>query len=178
MKIEENGARAAEADDASTEDADGSREKVIVRSNGVVTYIGKDLANQFWKLGLLGRDFHYRKFGRQWNGQPLWSTTSGESEPNAPAFGRASRIYNVIDSRQMYLQALLSQALRTLGHPKEAENSIHFSYEMVALSHATARELGYTVDGEDAAKPFVEVSGRKGLGVKIEHLLDLLPKHG
>jgi len=177
MKIEENGARAAEADDASTEDADGSREKVIVRSNGVVTYIGKDLANQFWKLGLLGRDFHYRKFGRQWNGQPLWSTTSGESEPNAPAFGRASRIYNVIDSRQMYLQALLSQALRTLGHPKEAENSIHFSYEMVALSHATARELGYTVDGEDAAKPFVEVSGRKGLGVKIDDLVDLLTKN-
>ncbi len=53
------------------------------------------------------------------------------------------RIFNVIDSRQMYLQALLSQALRALGHPREAENSIHFSYEMVALSHATARELGY-----------------------------------
>src|SRR4029077_13627659 len=86
------------------------------------------------------------------------------------------RIYNVIDSRQMYLQALLSQALRTLGHPKEAENSVHFSYEMVALSHATARELGYetAADGEEAKKPFVEVSGRKGLGVKIDDLLDLL----
>jgi arginyl-tRNA synthetase len=82
----------------------------------------------------------------------------------------------VIDSRQMYLQALLSQALRTLGHPHEAENSIHFSYEMVALSHATARELGYTIaaDSEDAKKPFVEVSGRKGLGVKVDDLLDLL----
>ncbi len=75
----------------------------------------------------------------------------------------------------MYLQALLSQALRTLGHPKEAENSVHFSYEMVALSHATARELGYpTAEGEEARKPFVEVSGRKGLGVKIDDLLDLL----
>ena len=75
----------------------------------------------------------------------------------------------------MYLQALLSQALRTLGHPTEAENSIHFSYEMVALSHATARELGYETAGEDdATKPFVEVSGRKGLGVKIDDLLDLL----
>src|SRR5947207_10385574 len=76
----------------------------------------------------------------------------------------------------MYLQALLSQALRTLGHPTEAENSIHFSYEMVALSHATARELGYetAADSEESKKPFVEVSGRKGLGVKIDDLLDLL----
>ena len=150
---------------------EASREKVIVRSNGVVTYIGKDLANQFWKLGLLGRDFNYRLFGVQANGRPLWSTTSEASDPAAPSFGRASRIYNVIDSRQMYLQAL-----RTLGHPREAENSIHFSYEMVALSHATARELGYetAADSEDAKKPFVEVSGRKGLGVKIDDLLDLL----
>jgi arginyl-tRNA synthetase len=95
---------------------------------------------------------------------------------NAPSFGRAERIFNVIDSRQMYLQALLVQALRTLGHPTEAERSVHFSYEMVALSHATARELGYQIDpdSEDAKKPFVEVSGRKGLGIKIDDLLDLL----
>jgi arginyl-tRNA synthetase len=147
---------------------------VIVRSNGVVTYVGKDIANQFWKFGLLGKDFHYRLFSTQWNGQPLWATTSADTDPNAPAFGHARRIYNVIDSRQMYLQALLKQALRTLGHAEEAEHSIHFSYEMVALSHATARELGYQVSGDDAQKPFVEVSGRKGLGVKIDDLLDLL----
>jgi arginyl-tRNA synthetase len=163
MRIEEDGAEAAE-----------DREKVIVRSNGVVTYIGKDLANQFWKLGLLGRDFRYKRFGAQPDGRALWSTTSNDGEPGAPAFGRAARSYNVIDSRQMYLQALLKQALRTLGHPREAENSIHFSYDMVALSHATARELGYHSDDEDAKKPFVEVSGRKGLGVKIDDLLDLL----
>ena len=150
------------------------REKVIVRSNGVVTYVGKDLANQFWKFGLLGLDFRYRLFATQPNGRSLWATTSGENEPGAPPFGHARRIYNVIDSRQMYLQALLSQALRTLGHPVEAENSIHFSYEMVALSHATARELGYETGAEDSKKPFVEVSGRKGLGVKIDDLLDLL----
>ena len=170
MRIEEGG-----APDDNTE-AEDAREKVIVRSNGVVTYIGKDLANQFWKLGLLGRDFRYRLFGTQANGRPLWSTTSAEGDPAAPSFGRAERIYNVIDSRQMYLQALLSQALRALGHPKEAENSVHFSYEMVALSHATARELGYAIapESEEATKPFVEVSGRKGLGVKIDDLLDLL----
>jgi arginyl-tRNA synthetase len=171
MRIEEG-----DSPDGSEEDADEVREKVIVRSNGVVTYIGKDLANQFWKLGLLGRDFRYRLFGMQPGGRPLWSTTSGEGDPNAPPFGHAARIYNVIDSRQMYLQALLSQALRTLGHPNEAENSIHFSYEMVALSHATATELGYQIppDSDEARKPFVEVSGRKGLGVKIDNLLDLL----
>ncbi|OLE83335.1 MAG: hypothetical protein AUF76_06680 [Acidobacteria bacterium 13_1_20CM_2_65_9] len=175
MKIDE-GSDTAESIEPDRENAEESREKVIVRSNGVVTYIGKDLANQFWKLGLLGRDFNYRLFGVQANGRPLWSTTSEASDAGAPPFGRASRIYNVIDSRQMYLQALLSQALRTLGHPREAENSIHFSYEMVALSHATARELGYetAADSEDAKKPFVEVSGRKGLGVKIDDLLDLL----
>ena len=116
----------------------------------------------------------------QTSGAPLWATTSDAGEPAAPPFGRAGRIYNVIDSRQMYLQALLSQALRALGHPQEAENSIHFSYEMVALSHATARELGYDVaaGGDEAAKPFVEVSGRKGLGVKIDDLLDLLTDEG
>jgi arginyl-tRNA synthetase len=140
----------------------------------VVTYVGKDIANQFWKFGLLGKDFGYRLFATQWNGQPLWATFSGDTDPKAPPFGHATRIYNVIDSRQMYLQALLKQALQTLGHPDEAEHSIHFSYEMVALSHATAKELGYAITGEDAHKPFVEVSGRKGLGVKIDDLLDLL----
>ena len=169
MRIEEG-----DAQDANDTDEE-SREKVIVRSNGVVTYVGKDIANQFWKFGLLGRDFRYRCFATQANGHVLWSTTAADGEASPPSFGHAKRIYNVIDSRQMYLQALLSQALRTLGHPAEAENSIHFSYEMVALSHATARELGYPEpEGDDARKPFVEVSGRKGLGVKIDDLLDLL----
>jgi arginyl-tRNA synthetase len=173
MRIED---AAAKDDGEGGDDGDESREKVIVRSNGVVTYIGKDLANQFWKLGLLGLDFNYRRFATQEDGRPLWSTTSGAGDPGAPQFGHAKRIYNVIDSRQMYLQALLSQALRTLGHVEEAENSIHFSYEMVALSHATAKELGYETpqEGDEGAKPFVEVSGRKGLGVKIDDLLDLL----
>ena len=178
MRIDD-GPAAVPTDDTATAPSqpaadDEAREKVIVRSNGVVTYVGKDIANQFWKFGLLGLDFRYRARDIQAGGRPLWSTTSGESDPAAPAFGKAQRIFNVIDSRQMYLQALLSQALRTLGHPREAENSIHFSYEMVALSHATARELGYEADGQQSSKPFVEVSGRKGLGVKIDDLLDLL----
>ena len=168
MRIDEGG------DATADETEEAAREKVIVRSNGVVTYVGKDIANQFWKFGLLGKDFRYRLFSTQANGHPLWATTSGENDPAAPPFGKATHIYNVIDSRQMYLQALLKQALQTLGHAEEAERSIHFSYEMVALSHATAKELGYHVVGEEAKKPFVEVSGRKGLGVKADDLLDLL----
>jgi arginyl-tRNA synthetase len=178
MRIDEAGDTNGAEAPAVVEPADGdeaeSREKVIVRSNGTVTYVGKDIANQFWKFGLLGRDFQYRRLPDQAGGRPLWATTSTGGAADTPAFGRASRIYNVIDSRQMYLQALLSQALRTLGYASQAERSIHFSYEMVALSHATARELGYPSDGDEAKKPFVEVSGRKGLGVKIDDLLDVL----
>ncbi len=149
------------------------REKVIVRSNGTVTYVGKDIANQFWKFGLLGRDFLYREFTTI-GGRRLWATTSSESAvtPGAPPFGTAGAVYNVIDSRQAYLQKLLKQALATMGFEKEAAASTHFAYEMVALSHATARELGYDVDPD--GKPFVEVSGRKGLGVKADDLIDRL----
>ncbi len=181
MRIEEAGGTPS-ADDGGDPAADAgegdeeAREKVIVRSNGTVTYVGKDIAYQFWKFGRLGIDFHYRTFATRPDGRPLWSTTSDEAaaEAGSPAFGRAGRIYNVIDVRQSYLQALLSQALRTMGHLEEAEHSIHFSYEMVALSHATARELGYAVSDEEGRKPFVEVSGRKGLGVKADDLLDTL----
>jgi arginyl-tRNA synthetase len=149
------------------------REKVIVRSNGVVTYVGKDIAYQFWKLGLLGRDFKYRVFADRPHG-PLWATTSEGGSSNHPLFGGAAYVYNVIDVRQSYLQKLLKQALINVGHPEGAERSHHFSYEMVALSHATARELGFAPppDSEEAKRPFVEVSGRKGLGVKADDLLD------
>jgi arginyl-tRNA synthetase len=153
------------------------REKVIVRSNGVVTYVGKDIAYQFWKLGLLGRDFHYRIFGQNaLSAGPLWATCTADGEGDHPDFGGAAYVYNVIDVRQAYLQKLLKQALIAVGHPEGAERSHHFSYEMVALSHATARELGYAppADAEEAKRPFVEVSGRKGLGVKADDLLDTL----
>jgi arginyl-tRNA synthetase len=157
-------------------DAD-EREKVIVRSNGVVTYVGKDIAYQFWKLGLLGRDFHYRVFEDR-PGRPLWATCTTGGQANHPLFGGAAYVYNVIDVRQSYLQKLLKQALIAVGHPEGAERSHHFSYEMVALSHATARELGYAPppESDDAKRPFVEVSGRKGLGVKADDLLDILNK--
>jgi arginyl-tRNA synthetase len=167
---------AFESPSDSTED-DEEREKVIVRSNGVVTYVGKDIAYQFWKLGLLGKDFQYRVFETRPQ-RPLWATCTSGGQSSHPLFGGAAYVYNVIDVRQSYLQKLLKQALIAVGHPEGAERSHHFSYEMVALSHATARELGYAPprDSEDAKRPFVEVSGRKGLGVKADDLLDTLVK--
>jgi arginyl-tRNA synthetase len=169
MKIED--AEGAEK----AEDAEGaeSKEKVIVRSDGTVTYVGKDMAYQLWKFGLLGRDFHYRVFEQ--GDKPLWSTTSdpAAASPDPPFFGRAAWVCNVIDTRQAYLQKLVKQALAALGYHEQAAHSIHYSYEMVALSHATARELGYDTAAE-ADRPFVEVSGRKGLGVKADDLLDRL----
>jgi arginyl-tRNA synthetase len=164
---------AAAADEG--DEAGDEREKVIVRSNGVVTYVGKDIAYQFWKLGLLGRDFNYRVFADRPAG-PLWATCTQAGSAEHPPFGGASYVYNVIDVRQSYLQKLLKQALIAVGHPEGAERSQHFSYEMVALSHATAKELGFAPapDSDEAKKPFVEVSGRKGLGVKADDLLDKL----
>lgn len=171
-----------ENDDATGDKAGGndggpkSRTKVIVRSNGTVTYVGKDIAYQFWKFGILDRDFYYRQYDTQPTGDACWSTTSSPTEgattPESP-FGGASAVYNVIDTRQSYLQQLLKQALNSIGRPVEAQRSVHVSYEMVALSHATARTLGYD-DNTDTSRPFVEVSGRRGRGVKADDLLDRL----
>ena len=151
------------------------REKVIVRSDGTVTYVGKDMALQMWKFGLLDRDFYYRVFEEQSGARTLWSTSSNpdDEKRSHPPFGRAAMVCNVIDTRQAYLQKLLKQALAALGFREQAARSVHYSYEMVALTHATARELGYE-STEDSGRPFVEVSGRKGLGVKADDLLDRL----
>jgi len=174
-KVESGPKPEGRSPESPSDDEGDEREKVIVRSNGVVTYVGKDIAYQFWKLGLLGRDFHYRVFEQRPDG-PLWATCTEGGEGRHPLFGGAAYVYNVIDVRQSYLQKLLKQALIAVGHPEGAERSHHFSYEMVALSHATARELGYAPapDSEDAKRPFVEVSGRKGLGVKADDLLNIL----
>jgi arginyl-tRNA synthetase len=161
----------ADAADSSGEYDDA---KIIVRSNGTVTYVGKDIAYQLWKFGLLGRDFHYEKFHTYPDGRQLWSSVSTGGDAGAPAFGNAAMVYNVIDARQAYLQNVVVAGLRALGFNEQADRSIHFSYEIVALTPRCAAELGYTLNDEDAKKPYVEVSGRKGLGVKADDLLDRL----
>jgi arginyl-tRNA synthetase len=149
-------------------------DKILVRSNGTVTYTGKDIAYQLWKFGLLDQTFQYRKFFTYADGHVLWESTSQDGSPDAPRFGGAQRVFNVIDVRQSYLQKVVREGLRLLGHTREAENSIHFSYEMVALTPATAQQLGIDVAPDDAKKAYIEMSGRKGLGVKADDLLDAL----
>jgi len=147
--------------------------KVIVRSNGTVTYVGKDIAYHLWKFGLLGRDFGYRRFYRYPNAHEVWiSAESGEAEH--PHFGGVHAIYNVIDSRQSDPQNNVIEALRGLGYTEQADNYHHFSYEMVALTPRCAMELGYQVTEEDQKRAYIEVSGRKGFGVKADDLLDTL----
>ena len=148
-------------------------QKVIVRSNGTVGYVGKDIAYHMWKFGLLGRDFEYRKFYRYPDGRDCWiSSVDGEKEH--PHFGDVAEIYNVIDARQSEAQNTVIEALRGLGHNEAADRYTHFSYEMVALTPRCAAELGYQLSEEDKARPWIEVSGRKGFGVKADDLMDAL----
>jgi arginyl-tRNA synthetase len=162
-----NGNDELETDDGPDEDA-----KVIVRSNGTVTYVGKDIAYHLWKFGLLGRDFGYLPFFDYTDHRAWISTENGVQEH--PHFGGAQAIYNVIDSRQSDPQANVIEALRGLGFEDAAAHYTHFSYEMVALTPRCAAELGYQVSEEDRARPYIEVSGRKGFGVKADDLIDRL----
>ena len=163
---------AAFSGDAANED-----DKVIVRSNGTVTYVGKDIAYQLWKFGLLGKDFHYRPFRTYADGRVLWVTTDDPAAADAgrqQGFGHGSRVYNVIDARQSYLQEVVVAGLRGLGYDREADESVHFSYEMVTLTPRCCADLGIPLSEEDRKKASVEVSGRKGLGVKADDLMDRL----
>ena len=146
--------------------------KVIVRSNGTVTYVGKDIAYHLWKFGLLGRDFAYRPFFA-YEHHICWISTLDGVEPH-PHFGGAQAIYNVIDSRQSDPQSNVIEALRGMGYAEQAAHYTHFSYEMVALTPRCAQELGYTVAEEDLGRPYIEVSGRRGFGVKADDLIDKL----
>jgi arginyl-tRNA synthetase len=157
--------------ESATEEDDS---KVIVRSNGTVTYVGKDIAYQLWKFGLLGKDFFYRKLIEYPDGHSLYVSMDHDPGKPTPSFGRGSRVYNVIDSRQSYLQDVVVAGLRALGFAEQAENSVHFSYEMVALTPATCAELGIEISEDDKRRSYVEVSGRKGLGVKADDLLNTL----
>jgi len=148
------------------------KEKVIVRSDETVTYVGKDIAYQLWKFGLLGKDFYYEPFIKE-NGKTIWITASSPQN-DSPQFGKGSQVYNVIDIRQAHLQKIVVQGLKSLKYYKQAEKSIHFSYEMVALSQKSLKELDFEVSEEDKEKSFLEVSGRKGLGIKADDLLDQL----
>jgi arginyl-tRNA synthetase len=178
------------------EETDIEDVKVIVRSNGTVTYVGKDIAYHLWKFGLLGRDFGYEPFHAYPDGHRVWRTAgegAGVRESGAgkgkdlgsipdslltargfPAFGRASVAYAVIDARQSYVQNVVRAAFDALGYHQQASNLHHFAYEVVGLSPRCAEEMGLKLGGEDRHKDYIEVSGRKGLGIKADDLLDRL----
>jgi arginyl-tRNA synthetase len=152
---------------------DEENQKVIVRSNGTVTYVGKDIAYHLWKFGLLGKDFGYKRFFKYPDKHEVWISAE-QGEAQHPHFGGVSAIYNVIDSRQADPQNNVIEAIRALGYEEQARNYHHFSYEMVALTPRCAAELGYRLSAEDEQKSYIEVSGRKGFGVKADDLIDTL----
>lgn len=153
---------------ADLEEAD----KVLVRSNGVATYVAKDIAYHLWKYGLLERDFLYERVPGAEGDRPVWQTTRGAGEEHD--FGHADRAITVIDVRQSYLQAIVAQAFHLIGEEAAGSSLTHFAYEMVALSPRTAAALGIPVDESAADRQFVEMSGRRGYGVKADDLLDEL----
>jgi arginyl-tRNA synthetase len=168
-----NAAERAEGTEDANDQVAEEDQKVIVRSNGTVGYVGKDIAYHLWKFGLLGRDFAYRKFFLYPNGHQCWiSSTDGEREH--PHFGDVAEIYNVIDARQAEAQNTVIEALRGLGYNDQADHYTHFSYEMVALTPRCAGELGYELSPEDIGRSYIEVSGRRGFGVKADDLIDRL----
>ncbi len=168
-------ADAAAAVAAKEENPEEAEAKIIVRSTGTVTYVGKDIAYHLWKFGLLNRDFYYEPFMKQWNGREVWVTSAAAPGQKPPIpFGHASEVYNVIDSRQTYPQQVVVQGLRALGYGEAADHLKHFAYNVVALTPRCAMELGYEIPAEDAKRPYIEVSGRKGQGVKADDLLDRL----
>ncbi len=166
-------ASSASQTDAERVSQNEDNQKVIVRSNGTVGYVGKDIAYHMWKFGLLGKDFGYRKFYRYPNQHECW-ISSEHGEADHPHFGGVAEIYNVIDARQSEAQNTVIEALRALGHNDAAEHYTHFSYEMVALTPRCAAELGYMLSDEDKTRAYIEVSGRKGFGVKADDLIDRL----
>lgn len=149
-------------------------DKILVRSNGTVTYTGKDIAYQMWKLGLLGLDFNYKLFQTYADGKEVWITTAENGDENAPEFGSSETVYNVIDTRQSYPQEVVKKGVATIFPEKGESASVHLSYEMVALSPSAAEELGFQLSEENRKKSFIEMSGRKGLGVKADDLIDRL----
>ncbi len=161
--------------DSHTGNDEYDADKILVRSNGTVTYTGKDIAYQLWKLGELGLDFNYKLFQTYYDGKEVWTTTFEETD-NTPVtnFGGGETVYNVIDSRQSYPQEVVKKGVSLISPEKGERASVHLSYEMVALSPAAAEELGFQISAEDKQKSFIEMSGRKGLGVKADDLLDRL----
>jgi arginyl-tRNA synthetase len=179
MRAEEgrgDGETEGQGEAESEHDAD----KVIVRSNGTVTYTGKDIAYHLWKLGKLGLDFHYRLLRHDHHGREVWVTTGDETAGSKthPQFGNGTAFLNVIDVGQSYPQANVKKGVMMLAASKEeldrVARSAHLAYEKVTLTPAAAVELGTELSEADQQRQQIGMSGRKGLGVKADDLIDRL----
>ena len=148
-------------------DPESGEEKVVVRSDGTVVYVAKDIPYAAWKIGLIPDPFGYEIFSKDQPGGPLYSTTLG-GKKSGQHFGGVNLAVSVIDTRQSYLQKIVAKVLDRM-HEGASARYLHRSYEVVALSKRTAAALGFEIEGE-----FAHMSGRKGLYVNVDTMLEKL----
>jgi arginyl-tRNA synthetase len=148
-------------------DPESGEEKVVVRSDGTVVYVAKDIPYAAWKIGLVEDPFGYEVFAIDQPGGTLYSTTLDGKRKNVH-FGGSDLAVSVIDTRQSYLQRIVVKVLERL-HEGSSRRYLHRSYEVVSLSKKTATSLGFEIEGE-----FAHMSGRKGLYVNVDTMLDRL----
>ncbi|HEV3310032.1 MAG TPA: arginine--tRNA ligase [Chloroflexota bacterium] len=124
------------------------RFRVLVRSNGIPTYTGKDTPYMMWKFGLLKAQLESCRFE-----VPTGSirTTCPNGEPFLPK--SHDEVINVVGEHQALQQQTVIEGLAAAGYAKEAKAAHHLSYGMVSQAHG-------------------KISGRKGSGISADDVLD------
>ncbi len=154
-------------------EAKDEEDKVLVRSDGTATYMAKDIPYAAWKLGYLGDPFSYQEFERQWDGSILYRTLLGNGTTGrAEFFSGGKWAITIIDSRQARLQRIISQVLSHITAGGNQRHYQHLGYEAVTISSDTAKTLGIDIGDRD----FVHMSGRKGIYVNADYVMDSLHK--
>jgi arginyl-tRNA synthetase len=148
-------------------DPETGEEKVVVRSDGTVVYVAKDIPYAAWKIGLVDDPFGYEIFSTDQPGGALYSTTLAGKKSNTH-FGGAQLAVSFIDTRQSYLQRIVAKVLDELREGA-SRRYLHRGYEVVSLSKRTAAAIGFEIEGE-----FAQMSGRKGLYVNVDTMLEKL----
>jgi arginyl-tRNA synthetase len=141
-------------EEGTADDGEHTIDKVLVRSNGIPTYTGKDIAYHFWKYGLLGHDLFYREDTVQPNGQPLL-TSAPDGAPRPPF--KPTDVINVIAVHQEYPQKVVAAALAVTGHEEQYRGFHHLSYGLVDILQDGVR---------------VKQSGRSGTGLATDYVID------
>ncbi|MCS6804935.1 MAG: arginine--tRNA ligase [Acidobacteriota bacterium] len=152
-------------------------DKVLVRSDGTVNYTGKDIAYHLWKLGKLGVDFNYKPFRTYPDKHETWITTTEvtqQTRQTRPMFGFGAAYLNVIGVEQTYPQKYVKEALARVAPELDLSRSAHVAYEKVALSPQACLELGIELQPDELRRQQINMSGRRGLGVKVDDLIDKL----